>query len=49
VGLLFQIATQVIGDVGLIFQLSPALTTLALPIATAVAALLLMRRVVAPS
>ncbi len=45
-GLLFQIATQVIADVGLIFQLSPALTTLAMPVVTAVVALLLLRRVV---
>ncbi len=43
-GLLFQIASQLAGNTGLIFQLPPALTTLALPVVTAIAALLVLRR-----
>lgn len=44
-GLLFQIATQVIANAGLVLQLPPALTTLVTPVATTAVALVLLRRV----
>ena len=44
-GLVFQIATQVIANAGLVLQLPPALTTLVTPVATAMLALVLLRKV----
>jgi lipopolysaccharide export system permease protein len=44
-GILFQIATQVAANTGLVFGLNPALTTLAIPLATGILALVILSRV----
>lgn len=44
-GLVFQIATQVVANSGLVLQLPPALTTLTLPVVATVVALVLLRRI----
>lgn len=44
-GILFRVASQVVANSGLIFQLPPALTTLVTPVVTLLIALIILRRI----